>query len=734
MAKHPSETREFTDAGVSSTRSMRDAMGDTDNYRTQQRLLATGNEVTLRTKGGEPMVFGEQENELYLDNGFVTPGFYSAGATVEQAQHQATASNGDTTSSYLTVKNKLKPPFIPKQFKDLFKSFSTKGSATGTPKADKVDSLKAKNLAIITCPPAMFTGLMRRYVSALYGKKVTDAYARELSVTDIGAYGILNYDGLQISPGQTTSGIVYSEVFRKYWWVSIDGSSMHYQEMTFSETGRECIAKMFATGASAPTAAEKKLLQTYALSEARVLRNDTGGISWRHGGSFTTVGVPLNFGWRFNSDGSKVTAVAIDQYGAEVTDSRLYVGTISVSEDTAIEKTNPLRYTLSISMAEQEAVFGWQATRVKIFRPISGAGYQWLETGATDSDVANAPLLSFYDDNDALQVCRYSRNTGRPSSGTSMEISGKWAQTTWTTVQVPLVLDTPISYGCDVLAGGEVLSFCGEGEAAYSIKTHNAGDGATLAIGSMAVTEKQLGSRIEFSATMDTVVSDFTLVEADHAYFAADPVPGDPSYINGTVQCVTSYLPYDPSSNPTNYYNRYQKMVSGSGQSEHYVSGESKTISAVFIAPQGCATAWYELSHVTDSTSQINTNLYAIPAQDCVHRITTNGVTLDCEFGVSMPPAEEAISTTITDAALSATTTIKCRTSYGLKSVATVTNSTGAAGAYEFFGATEAAPVVNAVALVYEDQHASNAVTNLDDHSLVKYGWPETGIRPVGWQ
>ena len=111
------------------------------------------------------------------------------------------------------------------------------------------------------------------------------------------------------------------------------------------------------------------------------------------------------------------------------------------------------------------------------------------------------------------------------------------------------------------------------------------------------------------------------------------------------------------------------------------------------------------------------------------------GTTYDCDHGVNVPATlSEYNNQSTIPATLLSTTRIKCRTSYGIKTIGTYSNTTGSPFAYNFFGATEIAPTVQAVVIVYEDQHASNAITDLETDTLIKFGWPATGIRPVGWQ
>lgn len=723
MAKKPTETREFTNAGVSSTRSMRDAMGDTDNYRTQQRTLGTGNNVTLRTKGGEPQVVGEQEDELYLDNGFVDPGFFSTGATVEQAQHIATDHNGDTDATYITVKTKLKPPFVPKVFKSLFKSFSTRGSAQAQPKPEKAGALKAKNLAAIMCPPAMFTGMMRRYVSALYGKKVSDAYARELLVIDAGAYGKLSYDGLIYDPGQTTTGIVYSAIHRKYWMVNVGGTSMSYQEIKFSELGLEVLAKIKPGNSQS----DNNILHTYALSEARVLRNENDQVDWRDGGSFTTVGVPLNFGWRFNSDGQQFTSVAIDQYSDYVTESRLYIGTIAITEDMNADASSPLRYRLAASVVVSESVLGWQSNAIRVFKPIAPADYMWVRTGPVDLAVTNAPLLSFYDDADALQVCRYSRDPGEPVPRKEIELTGKWAHSSNTTFLIPV--DHSATTLCGEVMGPLAMSTYGAGESGNTVTDILAGDKATSSLGSLSGTQTMFGNKQKFDCNLNTVVIDYQLVGQDQTYLGSTtPIPGGPVEVNGVSMCGTQQ--YFPAPSGTGYYNIYYRYMAGDGTGKNWSTGSAKTISMVFIAPQDCATAWYEASFAGEQTGTIQNLVFHAETQPCSHKFTGTGFTYLCEYGVNWGLPSGATYDPAVDKGV---TTINCRTGHGLLNVATISGDS-VPRAYKFFGVTEVAPVVNAAVVTYEDQLSSSAATNLDTETLVKFGWPATGIRPIGWQ
>lgn len=700
-------TRDGGAIGTSLENRMIRIVGGTEGIRTRIQTLPDGSTVMLKTRNGMPEFTTEIKQsvavvqKLFLDNGFVTPGYSAANATIAEALPIFTAATSETTATYAEVlasEIEVEPTAFPSSFL----SFTT---------ASYGDVLKAKNAAITACPAAMFTGLARRYVSAIYGKKLQDALTYDLTV-NVGTCPTLTYDGVTLNPGQVTTGIVYSQALKRYWMVSIGSSNMTYVPMTVSTAGQEILDKI----TSAEGSNLNQAYHSYVLSTARVTRVG-GEIAWQDGGSFTEViGAPLNFGWRFSADGTKFTAVALSQSGQYVTDSRLYVGEVSISSSGV----------LSVGVAVTESVLGWRSNRVKLFSPYSSTDYYWYRTGSVDEAVTNAPLLSFYDDNDTLVVARYARSLGEEEEKKTLSLSGLWTskQNGW--LQIPTGLTTPVSGPCGEWSPPTYITTCGMGDAGYDYQLTGVGDGATVSVGNTTVTERVITEKEVYASTMTP--GEYYLADNALQVYDGDSLNGNPTLVNESVVCGTAYF---PDHGEMVYYKQYLRNNPGTATYSRSTLGESVSAAGIFIAPQDCPTAWYEAVFESEYVSPRVDKTYDIPAVQSSQKFTGPD-TLICEYGVNHEAREETSSET-TEEEHNGTTHIKCVTSYGAKW--DVALSSGALPkAYKFFGATISNPIVSALVTVREDMHGNVACADIENETIEYFGWPEDGIRSVGWQ
>jgi len=708
-------TRTGGATGTANERKMLDAISGSEGFRTRMQTAADGSVTMLRTRNGRPEFTTVKKQLaavielLYMDNGFVTPGYWSYDATVDQAQATFTNSNGFTVSGYVEVIDSA-IEVEPKPFNSLFKSFSTRAVIGQPPSLTDADWLKVKNIAIRLCPPAMFTGLARRYVSAIYGKKIKYAREAEMSFTDVGAYGILTYDGVTLNPGQVTTGIVFSLMLKKYWMVNVAGNSMTYQAMIPDANGLKILELINGT-----TSERDKALHSYVLSTARVKRNEYGGVSWLDGGTFETIGAPLNFGWRFNSDGTKFTAVTLDQYGPYISDSRLYEGVIAISASGV----------LSASVSVTESVLGWRSNRVKLFSPIAPANFKWQFTGTVDEAVPNAPLLSFYDSADTLKVCRYSRHVGDTEANYAGGITGKWGLG----FPLQIVPAEPVCSGpCGAFAPGTNITTYGVGVSTYDRKLNLPGNNGSISLGVCSITEQMTASEYSWSGGLSTMNSDWALVSNNQTYAPGQLLPGGALEVNGSPNCGNTAAFGGPEGG---YYAEYRRGYSGSSTSTNTDTGRSVNGVCCFVAPQDCATAWYEMLFVGSAVGRTLNIAKTVPNQFTEYRIVTNYETFITWTSTNHTGGEstvEDIPPTNTGV-----TSIKCCTSVGYTDITTLAGDS-VPKAYKFFGAQSSNPIVNAMVIVREDQHGSLAVSNPETETLQYYGWPEVGTHSVGWQ
>ena len=99
-------TRQGSSVGKAIENKMLGAVGGADTICTRIQTLPDGSTVRLRTRNGMPEFVRTQtppdaeEQKLFLDNGFVTPGAFSASATSGAAAHVSIAASSDTISTY----------------------------------------------------------------------------------------------------------------------------------------------------------------------------------------------------------------------------------------------------------------------------------------------------------------------------------------------------------------------------------------------------------------------------------------------------------------------------------------------------------------------------------------------------------------------------------------------------------------------------------------------------------
>lgn len=721
MAKND-RTREFTDAGVSNTRSLREAMGDTDNYRTRKATTGSGNNLTLRTKGGEVQVYGEDDEELYLDNGFVKQGAHGVANTDEEAQYVTTSANATTAPRY-TIMKTLKLPFSPKAFKSFFKSFTTRSSAVSAPKPEKISALKEKNRAITNCPPTAFSGMMRRYVAALYGKKVNDAAGKQMTGAYSGVSSTLTYNGVQFTSGVPTTGIVYLASVKKFWMVKLSYTNMVYREMVFSEIGVDVLTKIKPTN----TPEQNDILLTYALSEAQVRRNTSGAVEWIDGGTFTEIaGTPLNFGWRFNADGTEATMSTFERVTSVHNDSRRYQASISITENTALPLSHPARFTLSVAVSKVEEVLSWTSNRIKLFQPAGLGKFTWVKTGITDATaVADAPLLSFYDSNNALQVCRFGFTPGLSSS----ELTGGFTGSVLTPdYQYPTVPASTQWYGW------------GSGYT-YNRETRVAGHGASVRLGSYAKADIRLTDKVDEEFSVSKGVE--TLIGPLDVSFGQPMEVGYGAYGVNNVANIGNAATWPFTGRVNVYVSPYTWTATA-----RYAGTDATIHTTLFVAPYDNCTAWVECAHTAHGASGVLTG--AEPAANSQNQhsyrwvqmsiVTTPGPLYGTyvETGpgngtIQNPLVNMGYENTATPDEAEGITACSVRNGKGLFPFSTVSNTTGAAPGV-FWAATLVSPTIDFDMLTQEDQYSAYTASNILGGSDVSADWPSQTLRSIGWQ
>lgn len=697
-------TREFTNAGQSHPRQMMTAV-ERDSYHTQQRSIAGGRTLISQTKGGMPKVWGEGGKlSLYLDNGFIDPGEMGAAETVtaEMAEPDATAKTASTDDRYALVQTLQTDVDIePTEFDSYFRSFTTRKSKTSAVGTSKIthDVLKMKNRAILTCPPAAFTGMARRYVAAIYGRELADAQLNELSVSPSGAFSTLTYDGVTLSPAST--GILYSPAHNRYWLLNMTGDVFDYAPMAQTKAGDDLLA---ALADPSTTEAQKQLLHTYVLSESFVQKNDDGTVAWRSGGIFITHGAPLNFGWRFDAHGNRATMATIEKPNITFNNSYLYSAVLTVAEDEQVPAGDARRFTLSVSVSEEEAHINWTSNKIRIFYPVAMGKYEWLRTGDSTGAADNVPLASFFDDVDALQVCRFKVIPGAIAAGTTVEYSGVWLNGDY---------NPPPSGG----------SYYPSGSGSFSIRRKDfvSGDGCNVSLGDFSGTDIKLGldQTVEYEIyEVERATSGQNLDVTAGTKINAARVDGAPNYGNAATWGFTGQI--------KKYSIRYGWTASGGHDWDSI-----KNHMTMLVVPGDCATAWLESMHTATSASSSAT--YTTPTINT----TPNFGSYFWTFGGASGLAENnntyvANITNNTPGYSTGNVKLYVRNAKGYALVGSIDTAGDPTG--PFWTATTTNPSVDFDMLVQDDLNNVYTASNVIGGSDLVSGWPAPTLRSIGWQ
>lgn len=720
MVKRFDRTREFTDAGSAHSQQM-SANLDRDSYHTALRKTGTGNKLVLRTKGEMQTIWGSKGIEIYLDNGFIDPGEYGSASsvTVEMAEPDKLDKTASTDSRYLLVEKLPTDDELeidPTEWSDRWLSFTTKSAETEPAGTSSIpfSVLKDKNRAVLTCPPTAFSGLARRYVAAIYGRELGEAQAYGLSANSAGAYAALEYDGVTLSPAST--GIFYDEAANRYWMIRLSSDTMTYVQMVQTEVGDAMIDYLIDPNV---TPEEKILLHTYVLSETYVPKEDDGTIKWRDGGTFTTVGGPLNFGWRWNKWGTKATMTTMYKPNLNFNSSYLYSATIALTEDPLMPENDVRRYTLTATIVEDEAKLLWASNRIKLFYPVGPGEYMWLRTGYVTGEAPNVPLLSFYDDDDALQVCRFNVSPGRTDSLTEGGYDGSVLTQDY---QYPTYNDNAYGWGDGY---------------SWERMTRLPGDGCQVSLGGLGGSDVVLNDH----HTLEYVVSKGAEGPTIGLIDATFGAPFDTGYgafgVNGSENTGNSAT-WPFSGKAFAYVSPYTWTADG-----RYIGTEVKLYTTLFVAPHDCATAWLESMYEIETLSTVIER--GTPAANTQNQHTTRWVqaTITPEgYYVETGPAHGEIQQALVNIShtnepvpdeVTAVTTAHVRNAKGRYSAGSYSNNVGGAPG-PFWNATVIDPGVTFDMLVQDDIAGVSTASNILGGAAMSNGWPANTLRAIGWQ
>lgn len=381
-----------------------------DGHRTVVRETSEGRAIA-RTRDRMPMVEVEKnECVIGVDHGVVDvltvaplhPNAYTDGNlhfTSYVTEHLAGAEPDDPDRP---IVDEIEPPDTikgePPLDGEVAKSFRAK-------RIENRESLYLKKVTAMNCPPSIFTGRMRLWVQALYGRHDALTLVR-LSTSNpytTPSIEVGTSDPVHIHTG---CGIYFEAETGKHWLIKVQ---YDYADIYPLEAD-DCIEELraFLIDPDFPQA-DKERVECYILSDCLpvVSKMQRLTFSAQHGYS-------MGYGWHFNWTGNRCDLV----YTEEV----YVVGSSTQYENSSTHYR--LEFTknaeaFSVTKSIVEGPVRWKSYRH--LHPITYPDWftsTLIKSGAHigPEPYGNAPFYAFYN-RDELRVCRYSAVTAQQAKG-----------------------------------------------------------------------------------------------------------------------------------------------------------------------------------------------------------------------------------------------------------------------------------------------------------------------------
>ena len=392
-------TRFGTPTGASNERTMLDELGGVDGIRHRSRIGPDGVVTHVKTRGGHPHFWNEpvegKDSEvfsIYLDSGAidllsVSP--YDPRSTESSPIYYATPQQQYYASGKLL--GKLNPPAT--QFKT--------APANGTPgdsfKAKEGADLFGKKDCAAKCPPSMFTGKARLYAQSQLGAPV-GLWKWSLEQPEYLPPQWVHDNGytLDIHTG------IYTDANNGHWLLTISGSGVLVVKLIPSRAAKELVPLLSSTGHSG----DRMQIEAYILGHSRPDPSSAVFVPV----SDLPPPYMLGYSWKFNWGGDKADIIE-HQEGSPYHTSTHYRLTIARDMSTVVASEAD-RWSFVVSIVEGPVQWhapkysqvianpAWFSNALSVFGTLYGG-----HTG-------NAPIYCFYNDNNFLEVVRYTGSGG----------------------------------------------------------------------------------------------------------------------------------------------------------------------------------------------------------------------------------------------------------------------------------------------------------------------------------
>lgn len=379
----------------------------TSGYRTVVRETPEGR-ATGRTRDGMPMVEVEGGCLLGVDHGIADPlsasplhpDAYKSGKLYRTTYVAAHITGAAEDDPYRPIVDEIEPP-------DNIKGTPLADGATAPCLKVRADNSNAgdvydKKVMMARCPPSVFTGRVRLWIQAIYGRQYEMSIVRlsAASYTETPSLVIGDTDPVTI---HTSCGIFYEAATGKHWLICVGSTSADIYPLEAENCEEDM--RSFLTDPDFP-AADKERVETYILSAS------APSVSKKQTVTFAATGnASMGYGWHFNWDGDRCDIVHND----------------IVSAPSGGNENQSTHYRLTFAKAESGA---WSVTRTIVEGPVRWKSLRYVEPIAYPDwsinafarfgahlgpdTYGNAPFYVFYVRN-TLKVCRYSATSASHS-------------------------------------------------------------------------------------------------------------------------------------------------------------------------------------------------------------------------------------------------------------------------------------------------------------------------------
>ena len=421
-------TRTGTASGTANERKMLDAIGGSNNFRTRLMTNPDGSTTMLRTKNGMPQFSTTRSTQIateiagiYMESGQLSNCRWHDNyiSTVSEWRFLDIA----TTESYLGTIDvnggQRNSPALSEGCISLATTFASGDEGQSSATQEK----QRKRLIVNLFPSSLFSGKMRLFMQAMYGAKLKRS-GNPLTIKTSGqSYSLWYANGA----GEVPLGALYNCSTGIYtaadgtWWllvltVSVETCSLIGYRILQKNVYAKQLVTRYRT--EALSVEERTKIESYIFAHSYVdVANPTASVGFP-----TPKGVPIAYGWKWNTSGSRASVVAHEIVGTGANDLRWISRTVHL-EISYTPGVTPFFSVIADTSENGEWTDGWGV--YNIFVP--------------EDEKEKAPLCLL-----SLQVDRASSKDLFDFSG--IPVYGYYVDDVWTSVDMSITVKNTPNY------------------------------------------------------------------------------------------------------------------------------------------------------------------------------------------------------------------------------------------------------------------------------------------------